>query len=292
MRFQKILCPVDFSTGSDHALRLAVMLARTSSAELVIAHAWYVPDLVYATGDWVVSPDVVARIVDDDRVGLAASETRARELGAPHVSTLLLNGAPGYQIVGALEGGAFDLVVVGTHGESGLKRVLLGSVAEHVVRHAPCAVLVARERLDDTPFRNVLCPVDFSERSIAAAELAADVAEPGGRGITLFHAIELPSAYARDSASADAVVELDRKATRELEQLTAQIRSRAKVPVTAQTCIGRAGAEILRAVDSAVYDLVVIGSHGRTGIGQALVGSVAEKVVRHAWCPVLVAPKP
>ena len=143
MSFAKILCPVDFSPGSQHAMKVAARLAGTS-AELVIAHAWYLPPLAFA-GELPLPPSTIQDMVDDEHRGLEAAAAEASKLGAPRVSSIFLSGAAGDRIVSTLrDDPAFELVVMGTHGRTGLKRILLGSVAEYVVRHAPCSVLVAR----------------------------------------------------------------------------------------------------------------------------------------------------
>ena len=288
MRFRKILCPIDFSPGSDQALLTAVQLAKASDAELVLTHSWYVPPLAYAGEAWTLSANIVDNMVQDSSRGLAAALSTAVGLGA-RASSVLQNGVPSDRILTLLHGDpTFDLVVVGTHGRTGLARVFLGSVAEQVVRHAPCSILAARPRLADGPFKNILCPIDFSDSSRAAIDLAAEIGGDGA-AISLMHAIELPTSYAEDPTTIQSVAELDRMTTTVLDQWADKLRAKARGPVTAQTRRGRAGAQILAVLESGAFDLVVTGSHGRTGLRRALLGSVAEKVVRHATCPVLVA---
>jgi len=287
MRFRKILCPIDFSAGSDQALRTAARLARSSDAELVLTHSWYVPPLAYAGEAWTLSAELVDQLVEDSTRGLAAAVATAEELGA-RTTSVLQSGVPGDRIVALLaEDAAFDLAVVGTHGRTGLARVFLGSVAEQVVRHAPCSVLAARPRLEEGPFEKILCPIDFSESAHDAVALAADV---GGEKaeIALFHAVELPL-FGEDPTIADSVAELDRVTTTVIEQWAEKLRTTYRGTVTAQTRHGSAGAQILHVLEAGRYDLAVMGTHGRTGLRRALLGSVAEKTVRHANCPVLVA---
>jgi nucleotide-binding universal stress UspA family protein len=144
MKFTKILCPVDFSPGSREALRVAVELVRDSSAALVLAH---VSELLpwSMRGDFQLSPAISQGIVDSEQAELARWQVLAKELGAREVAVRFLTGVPWDQIVTvARNDRAIDLVVMGTHGRTGLAHVLLGSVAEKVVRHAPCTVLVVR----------------------------------------------------------------------------------------------------------------------------------------------------
>lgn len=290
MRFRKILCPIDFSPGSDQALRTAAQLAKAHDAELVLAHSWHVPALAYSGEAWTFSADIVDNVVQDSTRGLASALAVVTGLGA-RATSVLTNGAASDRIIAMLhDDPAFDLVVVGTHGRTGLSRAVFGSVAEHVVRHAPCSILAARSRLADVPFKTILCPLDFSESSPHALDLAAEVGRDGAE-IALMHVTELPTGYAQDLATIGAVTELDRITTTVIDQWAERLRAKAKGPVTAQTRRGRAGAQILEVLESGKYDLVVMGSHGRTGLRRALLGSVAEKIVRHATCPVLVARK-
>ena len=142
--FTNILCPVDFSTSARHALTVATELAKSSNAALTIAHIWQPPMPLYGTPDAVVSGELIQAMIDDAERSLADWEATARAAGVTPLQSKMLTGVPWDEIVKlALESQA-DLVVMGTHGRTGLTHVLIGSVAEKVVRHAPCAVLVVR----------------------------------------------------------------------------------------------------------------------------------------------------
>jgi nucleotide-binding universal stress UspA family protein len=288
MTLTRILCPIDFSPGAERALRLATRLAADTGAELVVSHAWYIPATAYA-GEAPFPPEVTQQIVDDAKRGLDEAVHRATAAGAKHVSGKLRSGVPWVEIVGQLEREAFDLCVIGTHGRTGLARILLGSVAEKVVRHAPCSVLVVRPDDELKPFTHVMVPTDFSEHAEHALDLASKWVAPQG-SITLLHVIEVPIAYSGEATIEDFARDLDTRATTALDKAVTRLRSKTPVPVTARSRIGYPGAQTLAALDAdRTIDLVVMGSHGRTGIKRALMGSVAEKVVRHAHCPVLVA---
>ena len=292
MAFKKILCPVDFSLGSQQAMRLAVRLATGSDAELVLVHAWHMPVLPYPD-EPVFPPETIQAMVDEEQRGLATAAEEASKLGAKRLTTRFLTGVPWAEIIELLRGdAAFDLVVMGTHGRTGLDRVVMGSVTEKIVRHAPCPVLAVPARGKVSAFHHLLCPVDFSESSRDAVALAAQLAAPGGPGITLLHVIEVPVRYSGEPRVEGFVDALDKQAARLLETWAADLRTRVSVPVTIRWRIGSAGAQTLAVLDSdSTFDLVVMGSHGRTGLRRALLGSVAEKVVRHAARPVLIARK-
>jgi nucleotide-binding universal stress UspA family protein len=290
MSAKKILCPIDFSPGSQQAMRVAVRLANEADGELVLVHVWYVPPSAFA-GEYTFSPAVIQEMNDDAQQGLDEAVKEATSLGAKRVTAKLVTGVPWHAIVELLADPQFELVVIGTHGRTGLSRVMLGSVAEKVVRHAPCSVLAVRPDGEPRPFTHVLVPVDFSESSRHAMELAADFARSGA-AITLLHSIEIPVAYSGETPGPDFARDLDRRSAELLAKWAAELKKKVSVPISTRSRIGRPGTETLAVLDNdRTIDLVVMGSHGRTGIKRALMGSVAEKVVRHARCPVLVARK-
>jgi len=142
--FQNILCPVDFSDSSRHALTVATELATSSKAALTIVHIWQPPMPLYGTPDAAVSGELIQAMVDDAERSLAEWEATARAAGVASLRAQMLTGVAWDEIVKLAASSHADLVVMGTHGRTGLEHVLIGSVAEKVVRHAPCAVLVVR----------------------------------------------------------------------------------------------------------------------------------------------------
>jgi nucleotide-binding universal stress UspA family protein len=145
--FRQILHATDFSRASRPALARAIALARQNRAKLSIAHA--VSPLVVSFGDGFVSPSTYEAIDrdahDHAKKQLATLTTRAKRAGARAVG-LLLDGLPHEQIPRAARRMRADLIVIGTHGRTGVSKVLLGSVAERIVRLAPCPVLTVRGR--------------------------------------------------------------------------------------------------------------------------------------------------
>jgi nucleotide-binding universal stress UspA family protein len=150
MTFKKILCAVDFSDPSRDALRAAADLARTAGVPLVLIHVWQPP--LWTTDYGIQLPNdalLEARGVEESK--LASWQAEAHQLGAHDVTTRLVRGVPWDEIVGAArDDKAIDVIVLGTHGRTGLQRALIGSVAERVVRHAPCTVMVVGSRDRET----------------------------------------------------------------------------------------------------------------------------------------------
>ena len=141
--FGNVLCATDFSPGSHAALRAAAQLCRDTGATLTIAYVWQPPGYVFG-GEAPVSPALVQDLIDDSERRLDEARRAALDLGAREVTTLYRVGAAWDQICDAARTGNHDLVVVGTHGRTGLAHVLLGSVAERTLRVAPCSVLAVK----------------------------------------------------------------------------------------------------------------------------------------------------
>lgn len=144
--FRKILVPVDFSEHSERALRTAVMLARSYEAQLTIVHAHEPIALAVPQGYELIGEQQLQRLFDELQRSLAQQKQLAlAEAGSDlQVETQLLHGFAASEICYLAEQAGFDLIVMGTHGRRGLSHALLGSVAERVVRMAPCAVLTVR----------------------------------------------------------------------------------------------------------------------------------------------------
>lgn len=145
MSFATILCPVDFSDASREAMRTACRLARESGGTVALLHVVQLPASVFASE----LPMAVPPPADLEAEAARELEPWRREaeaLSGRGVECRVQTGVPWDAIVAALRAGRHDLAVLGTHGRTGLKHALIGSVAEKVVRHAPCPVLVVRPR--------------------------------------------------------------------------------------------------------------------------------------------------
>lgn len=285
MTFKKIVCATDFSAGADHALEMAIKVVIQQNAELVIAHAWEPP--AYA-GELFASPALVEGVFEEDERLVAKAVRHALERGVVRASGKQLRGAGWHTIVELANADpAIDLIVVGTHGRTGIRRVLLGSVAQKIVRSSPVSVLAVHpdDRLEQIGL--VLWPTDLSESAAYAGQLAASLIDSPGGVMERVHVIEEPRGLER-SADAVAIIEdLERRGAELLERsLPGLVGS---VRVTRRAIAGHPSAELLALLDTKRYDLVAVGSHHRTGFAHFRLGSIAELLVRHAHCPVLVA---
>lgn len=141
---KKILVPLDFSPHSEPVLQFAIDLARRYEASLDLIYVYQSVAYALPEGYVLVTPDQLTEILSTFEKQLAAAKQEALTAGIAHVESALLQGYPINMILHRAEGRNHDLIVMGTHGRSGIKRAVLGSVAENVLRSAKCPVLVVR----------------------------------------------------------------------------------------------------------------------------------------------------
>ncbi len=290
IQLDKILVPTDFSEASRQAFPCAVSLARQFGASITLVYI--MPTTLPAEFSHIGVVLETKRLVSE--AGTALIKFRERELPADlKVEILVLEGGPFYKICEAARTVQADLIVIATHGHTGLKHFLLGSTAERVVRFAPCPVLTVRTqfipvRFPETcpsRFRKIIVPIDFSDASEKALPYVASFAQEFGAEIRLLHVIE-PSIYYQFDSAQSTVLESQLKRTASLK-LNLLLQSFA-LNGTAQVRIGPALQEIIQEAADQKADLIILSTHGRTGLKHVFLGSTAENVVRHASCPVLV----
>lgn len=286
--FRHILSPVDFSDCSRHALDHALAIAQWYGGTVTALHV--MPQLAYA--DPIIGGALLYTPEDLDRAHAELDRLVAAEAGTTPVETRIMSGSAGAAIVEEAKDLPADLVVLGTHGRSGFTRLMLGSVTERVLRHAPCPVLTVPPRVPDVVptgpvmFHRILCAVDFSASSLKALAYAASLARETGAHLTLTHVVELapvyePALIGGNSLTADIEVAAERATRGRLETLAP-----AGVPVSTVVTSGKPYRQVLALAESEKSDLIVIGVHG--GLGDRLhFGSTTNHVVRAAACPVL-----
>ncbi len=143
--WKRICCPIDFSDASRAAMEVATDLARRFGAELVLLHAYPIPGYTFPDGSVVASPKMMQELADQAQRHLEEWRAEAERLsGNPRVLAEKAIGEPAAEIVSFARGRSVDLLVLGTHGRTGLEHALMGSIAERVVRRAHCPVLTVR----------------------------------------------------------------------------------------------------------------------------------------------------
>jgi nucleotide-binding universal stress UspA family protein len=192
-----------------------------------------------------------------------------------------------------------DLIVIGTHGRSGFDRLVLGSVAEKVLRKAECPVLtvppIGPAAVDATaPFKSILCAVDFSIMSQQALNAAVELANRFGSTLIVLHVSDWAFGDEHMDRMPAAIIDLGRnlkeQAGRQLREFAAGVR--AERPPVELVALGRPAREIVHVALEYAADLIVMGIAGRGAVDLALMGSIANHVVRESPCPVLTVRAP
>jgi len=302
LSIRNILVPVDFSKMSLQAIETAKRLTQRFGATIHLAHVhhWQYP--ADFTGPMISSGFLPASFEEHRNKQLAEElKTVASKAGlSSRDQTHLRTGASAFHEICTLgQEIPADLVVMPTHGYTGLKHVFLGSTAERVVQHSPCPVFVVREtkrRSKAGPLRSIktiLVPVDFSDCSREGLRYAIGFANEFGARIILLHATYLGYIYSSEGTAiydVRALQEAARKsAERQMRKLVRTVkfgRAKFKTILTDSSPV----LDICSFAKDHDVDLIITSTHGWTGFTHALIGSVAERVVRHAPCSVLVVP--
>ena len=287
-----ILFPTDFSSVAEDAFAHAAHLALQYGATITVFNA-------VTPGDGEGSNPMeflpVTPVTEDATENASAQrvevQTVTQERGTvPVVYTQTDSDSPATGIIDYAMEHDMDLVVMGTHGRKGMDRLLSGSVAEEVVRGAPCpvfTVLAPSGERGDTPIDRVLVPVDLSEQSTLVLDHATALATAYGAPIDLLHVVEetaFPTAYGMDPLT-PSHPDVQERAREALKALAAEIEDFDE-PLNTHILAGYAARDIVDFAEEYAADLIVMATHGRTGLQRFLIGSVAEKVVRSAPCPV------
>jgi nucleotide-binding universal stress UspA family protein len=289
---ERILAATDLSEAADAAVRMASDRARQRGGVLAVCHI--VPNAMRAT---VLFPHLTERLasaapLERERAAAMVVERVAAVTGRgfDDVTVLVDDGLPDAGIVTTAERWGATLVVMGGQGSGG-SRLMLGRVADRVVRTAHCPVLVARSPERTGP---VLVATDFSDPALPAVATAVAEARSRATGIAILHSLDVAYAPVDASAMLSGGVPSPLSA-----ELGAELREAAAVQLRAaldrhgidgETIVtqGPAGPAIVEAAARLGAGLVVVGTTGRTGLARLLLGSVAESVVRQAPCSVLV----
>ena len=291
MKFQNILVPIDFSEFSSNVLNYAIGLAEKFHSKLILLHAVVLfEDDVNEEQRLQEYEEWVRKREKNINAHMKKNELRVNQKGISVDSVILRSISAADAILEYLNDHSCDLIIMGTHGRTGLKHIFLGSVAEKIVRLSPIPVLSVHRSVQDFRIENIIAPIDFSIYSKNAADYAISIAENFKAQVNFIHVIEKeihPSFYASgvesifqiDTGLQDRVIQ-NMQGFLE-EQLNSDIKPRFMVKE------GRAHREIVEYAKEEKADLIVISTHGLTGLEYLLLGSTTEKVVRWASCPVL-----
>lgn len=313
--YERLLLANDGSDFSAAAVPHAAALARAMGSELLVLR------VSRGAGESVdaITPDTWTRQVergdaevpDEERAEahppLSLTVAALRDAGVDRAGSLVVQGEPGEAIVEAAVRLSSDAIVISSRGLSGIRRAVLGSVADHVVRHSPgIPVLLCPPPAETAPgdYRSLLVALDGSEVSEALVPHAREIARRSGARVTLLRVIDspfrivtmtTPAGYpltpGLTEEAAENIVRAQRSAAEEhLAGLADGLQS-AGVSVARRIAEGEPAESILAVADELDCDLVFLATHGRGGLGRALLGSVTDSVARHlSGAPALIVP--
>ncbi len=287
-----ILAPTDFSPTADKAGVVARDLANRFSAHLHLLHVVVLLEDPHLEKDRRDQLEELLTSGDESRRKVL-EESYEEQHGVDVTPHLVRGIAPGEVIVEKARDLGSELIVMGTHGRRGISHLLLGSVAERVIRTTSSTVLTVRSdaTLNPDGIQNILVPHDFSEASKHAVRTATSWAAALGAGITLLHVVEpvvYPEFYSVDVLSDDLVGGISVRSEEALEKIASEIGG--DTPTKIKVEVGRAAETIVQIADPSSFDLVVMATRGLSGLEHVLLGSVAESVLRRCPVPMLTVP--
>ncbi len=291
IRVERVLCPLDFSDVAAEACRYAQSIACHYSAKLILQHVvelWQHPSCYYQTE--------LEQYEQFRETLVSNADSELRQFvdlcGGVQPECIVEESMAADAILCRARAGAMSLIVMGPHGRRGFDHLMLGSVTERVLRHAPCPVLAVPPKRPDqsgkspavgsVDVRRILCCVDFSEHSQRALQHAVSVAGAYGAQLTILHVLENISDSAKVVKETDAAMD-------KLEQWTAPAAiDPARVHLEVR--LGKPFREILDLAVERQSDLIVTGVRGRNSLDLAVFGSTTYRVIQLHPGPVLTVP--
>ncbi|MFQ5792337.1 MAG: universal stress protein [Acidobacteriota bacterium] len=296
VEIQRIVCPTDFSEFSSRALDHALAVACWYKAEVSVVHV--VPRFLMHPEFF---PYVQEPVVPDVSIRKRATRElgkfvhKAREAGIA-TEVRLEDGDTVKEIVEIAKKLPADMIVMGTHGRRGFEKLVLGSVAEKILRKAPCPVLTVSRTPEKAPvpetvlYKKILCPVDFSPSSTKALEYAMSLAQEAEARLILLNVVEFflpPEIVEQESLGLEQHrAHLHRDAEERLSRSVPK-EAREWLDVEELVVAGRSYREILKVAEGKEVELIVMGVQGRSTLDLMVFGSTTQHVVREAICPVL-----
>ncbi|MFH1113682.1 MAG: universal stress protein [Pseudomonadota bacterium] len=278
--FRRILVAVDGSPASLHALKETCRLARAEHGSITVLSVMPPYD-----GELrLVGVRNISALMQAPVEKALAEAQRVAEAEGISIRTVAEQGEPYEEIVTFAEDGGYDVIVLGVKGHNVSENVLMGSVTARVIGHANTNVLVIPGESSLT-WERILVPVDGSEWSTAAADKAFQLVRSYGSQLDVVSVADVPPhLYGVSVAAAN---EMILEARRRLEQITHEAESR-DIEANYVLREGEPAKILIELVHNHASDLIIMGSHGRTGLKRLLMGSVTERVIHNSPCPVLV----
>ena len=293
LSIKKILFPTDFSESANNAMNWALMLAKNFEAHLDMLHA-----VVLHADD--VGEEVFARFPDIDKCieslmknADSRLEKTIEDSGQISIKQHVRRGmAKVEEIINFAEEMKTDLIVMGSHGRTGITKALIGSVTERVVRGASCPVLTVKKdkfKHDTVDVKRIILPIDFSENCRASVKYAVVLAKLLGVKLEVLHVIDSLVHPAYYSVGLDSPSKLDTELESRIKESIAKFMQEENVMLDYDTTVleGKPYKQICEFADHKEESLIIISAHGSSKLERFMIGSTTDRVIRKANSPVL-----
>lgn len=285
--FKKALVATDLSSASDQFIKCLHGLKPLGTEQIILTHALGI------------------RHIDEMKYQLAPlAEPKLNEQKAVLeeqgfvVESAIVSGPASWEVNQVARDRQASLIVIGSHGATLAREVLLGSVALEIVHNAELPVFVAQLKIDQavqqrcemicTDFhRHVIFPTDFSDNAERAFNYLEEIVRTGGKRVTLLHVQDSGRLQYEDKAKLDEHLQIDRQ---KLERMATRLRELGADEIGVEILRGSAKKEVVRKINDSSASLTVMGTQGRGFFGEIMFGSIAHHVVRHTVVPTLLVP--
>ena len=287
--FKHILVPLDGSLLAERALTPATNIAEAMSAKLTLLRI--VPQFAILAADPMLYEEM-NRLGDEESISYLRSKADALNLSIP-IDVTSETGQPADTIIQFAEDHEVDLIMISSHGRSGLNRWVYGSVAERVLRQAPCATAIINARVvrELPQCTKILVPLDGSDLAERALEPGKQLAAAMGIDLYLLRVTTFAHQMMETSSMKEVSDEIEIREVQEAEEYLKSKYSDAPdihVYFEVDVATGTVAEAIVNYAAEHQIDMIVMSSHGRTGLQRWVYGSVAEKVLRSACCATMI----
>lgn len=272
---KKIIVPIDFSEHSEYALETAASIAKKHNGELIVLHMLELSNAVYTASRSSIGEEAVFYLK-------LAEQKMSKFLDRPFLEDVEITPVIKHfkvfkEINDIVDQQQIDLIVMGSHGASGVKEVLIGSNAEKVVRHATIPVLIVKQNPILVEFNTAIFACDFSEEAIASYLKAKTVFDKLGASMNLIY-VNTPDTSFKSS------VEIDRLVSTFLKKADGSLEGMHDVHIVSDYSVEQG---ILNFANNIGADLIAVATHGRKGLAHFFEGSISEDIANHSTLPVM-----
>ncbi len=292
MKFKHLLVPVDFSEFSDKASEYALFLAEQFCARITLLHVVVIFKADVDDEEHLETYEEMLKATEKKRekkLQQHCENGKKRDVEIDSILTREISEADA--ILDHATKGDYDLIVMGTHGRTGIKRWMAGSVTEKVVHHSPLPVMTVHKDIRRLSLQNILIPDDFSDFSKLAVQRGRDLAEDFGARCTFLYSVTQREHEMYYNISSKPILEANPQLENAIRKNLVERSGMNEDEADYVVLEGKPYKQIVQYAEENDMDMIVMASRGLGAMAHLLMGSNAERVVRTATCPVLTVRK-